>query len=398
MIFVFRWQATDESGLRRSGATKGFSEDEVRRQLKEQSFRTIVITSQTFVLADMLRPKIKVAHIVAFARSLKTMAAAGMVLADAVEILAQQEEDKELEKVLSSLQNDLVGGTAFSHAIASYPTVFNPFFISLASAGESSGKLPLALEKIAKQLEDGDKLARKIKTAMSYPVAVLCIALGLVFVMLLFVIPSFEKMFGTTPLPLPTRILIGISDFFEAYWLFSLLGLGIMAWLLTYIASTANGKRVLDGMILKLPLFGSLIKKSAVARTTRAMSLMTASGMLAVNALNIVATTINNVVIRDTLLNATKDVVGGKSIAEPLRETGIFSPMAIGLIAVGETTKALPDTLGIIADFYENEINNIAESVSGLVEPVMTVVVGIIVGGMLLALYLPIFSVVSNVG
>jgi len=396
MIFSFHWQASAPSGVQKSGVLREFSEKRARAILRGQGLHTIVISRGEFILVGLWRRRrVKRTNIIAFVRALKTMTAAGMLISDALAILAEQEDDRRLARVLFSLKVDLLGGASFSQAIISYPHIFDPFFVSLVSVGESIGKLPEALERVAIQMEKGERLSRQIKSAMSYPLMVLTITIALIFVMLLYVIPSFEKMFGTMPLPLPTQILLRMSTFAKNYWLPSFLVFVFSLITLSVGAKTTQGRRIVDALALRVPLWGVLIKKGTAVRVARSMSLLTASGVLAVDALGIAANAIENSVLKERLQMAMIDMMGGKSISEPLRQTGIFSPLALGLVAVGETSKSLADVLAVVADFYDEEIASLSASISRLIEPIMTIFIGLIVGAMLLAMYLPIFGVIA---
>ncbi|MEI7590990.1 MAG: type II secretion system F family protein [Deltaproteobacteria bacterium] len=398
-MFSFKWKAVDDKGNLKSGELAAFSHKQAYNELRGYGYKTVTIVSQKIALFSLFSGKrVKQKYVIAFCRSLSTMITAGMMIQNAVEILAEQAEDKEFRKILKYVHQEVNGGASFARTIALYPKTFDNFFVSLTSAGESSGSLAGALKRIAEQLEKNDRLTKKVKSAMSYPLSVLAIAMILILVMLTMVIPTFSKMFGTMPLPLPTRILLALSTITQQFWPLLMVLIVGMVILWKFIIQTTKGKFFIDNTILHLPLIGGFMLKTAAARIARAMSLMIASGVLTIDALSIATTTVSNKALEARLITVTQHVIGGKNIADPLGKAGIFSPMAMGLISVGESTGRLAEMFDSVADFYDSEISTISESISTLIEPIMTVVIGLIVGGMLLAMYLPIFGMISIVG
>jgi type IV pilus assembly protein PilC len=325
---------------------------------------------------------------------------AGLPLIQCLELLAQQEQNKIFAKIIKSIKDDIEGGTSLTDALKKYPKIFDDLFVNLIAAGEAGGMLDIILGRLSDYLEKAMKLKKRVKGAMTYPLAVLFISFGVVALLLLKVIPVFQKMFEGMggQLPGPTAMLIAASDFAQSYFLVI-----IAIMVVTYIGfnrfyKTEKGRFLIDTLVLKAPVFGPLLKKVAVAKFSRTLSTMMSSGVPIMEGLNIVSKTSGNKVVEKALLKTRQSISEGRTIAEPLAETGIFPSMVVQMIAVGEATGALDTMLSKIADFYDDEVDSAVDAMTALLEPVMMVFLGGVVGGMIIAMYLPIFKMASVVG
>jgi type IV pilus assembly protein PilC len=325
---------------------------------------------------------------------------AGLPLIQCLDLLAQQEQNAAFKKIIKAVKEDVEGGASLTEALRKYPKVFNELFVNLIAAGEAGGILDVILERLSSYMEKAMKLKSKVKGAMTYPISVLVISVGVVTLLLLKVIPVFQKMFEGMggQLPGPTQFLVDASEFAQNYW-------WIMAGIIVaiYIAisrfyKTEKGRWTIDSLILKAPVFGPLLRKVAVAKFSRTLSTMMSSGVPILEGLSIVSKTSGNVVVEAALVKTRQSISEGRTISEPLLETGIFPPMVVQMIAVGEATGALDAMLSKIADFYDDEVDAAVDAMTALLEPVMMVFLGGIVGGMIIAMYLPIFKMAGAVG
>ncbi len=342
-----------------------------------------------------LKRKITTKEIVVFTRQFATMIDAGLPLVQCLDILANQQENPEFKKILLDVKTSVEGGSTFADALKKHPHVFDELFVNLVAAGEIGGILDVILNRLSAFMEKAEKLKGKIKSALTYPVVVIIIAVLVVAGLLLWVVPIFEEMFADfgQALPAPTQIIVNMSKFLQNYW-YILIGAVIaigVAFKQTY--RTQRGRKILDGVFLKLPVFGDLLRKTAVARFTRTLGTMISSGVPILEGLEIVAKTAGNVVIEDAIMKARTSLSEGKTLAEPIAETNVFPGMVTQMIAVGESTGALDAMLGKIADFYEEEVDTAVEALTSLIEPLLMAFLGIVVGGLVIALYLPIFQI-----
>ncbi len=325
---------------------------------------------------------------------------AGLPLIQCLDLLAQQEQNKTFAQIIRSIKEDIEGGATLFDSLKKYPKVFDELFVNLVAAGESGGILDVILQRLSSYMEKAMKLKSKVKGALTYPASVLVISVGVVALLLLKVIPVFQKMFEGMggQLPGPTQFLVDLSAAAQSYWYYAV-GVLVAAYIaFNRFRSTEKGTLIIDQMILKSPVFGPLLKKVAVAKFTRTMATMMSSGVPILEGLTIVSRTSGNKVIENALLQVRKSISEGKTIAEPLLETGIFPPMVVQMIAVGEATGALDTMLAKIADFYDDEVDAAVEAMTALLEPFMMVFLGGVVGGMIIAMYLPIFKMASVVG
>lgn len=297
------------------------------------------------------------------------------------------------------MMSDVEGGSTLAEAMAKHPNIFTRLFVNMVEAGEAGGILDLILNRLAVYLEKADQLQRKVKSAMTYPMVVCFVALGATVFMLMFIIPTFAKMFTDFggELPTPTKVVMGISDFLRTSWYFLAGGIVAAVIAVKRYYKTMTGKRQIDGIMLKIPALGTVIRKGAVARFTRTLGTLISSGVPILNGLEITARTSGNQIIEDAVMETRESISQGNTISDPLKKSGVFPPMVTSMIAVGEQTGALDEMLEKIANFYDDEVDTAVDSLTAVIEPAMIVVMGGIVGGMLIAMYLPMFKLIAVV-
>jgi type IV pilus assembly protein PilC len=338
--------------------------------------------------------------IVVFTRQLATMIDAGLPIVQCLDILAQQTENKKFRNMIRQMKDDVEAGATFSEALRKHNKVFDELFLSMVAAGEVGGILDTILNRLSMYMEKSMKLRRKIKGAMIYPVTVLSIAVGVTTMLLIFVIPVFAEMFGSfgKALPAPTQFVINLSNFTIAYFPY-IVGVTIAVIVaLRQIYQTENGQLAIDGFVLHVPIFGDLIRKSSVARFTRTLSTLISSGVPILDALLITARTAGNKVVERAVLATRVSISEGNTIADPLTKSGVFPSMVCHMIAVGESTGALDSMLNKIADFYEDEVDNMVANLTTLMEPLVILILGVLIGGLVVSMYLPIFKLGSVIG
>ncbi|MEY4527115.1 MAG: Type pilus biosis protein PilC [Nitrospirota bacterium] len=402
---TFAYVGRSKSGAVRKGELVAKSRDEAVDQLRKQS---VVVTSleekgakEGFKLGfgNGMTEK----DLVVFTRQFGTMINAGLPLIQCLEILSTQSENATLRKAVGEIKGQVEGGSTFSDALRKHPKIFDDLYCNMVNAGEVGGLLDTILGRLSKHIEKAMKLKSQIKSAMVYPAAICGIAAIVITVLMIWVIPVFEKMFkemsgGKMALPAPTQLVIDMSNFAQSYW-FIILGAiigGVIVFKKYY--ATAQGRLTVDKLVLKLPVFGDLIRKASVAKFTRTLGTLITSGVPLLEALSICAKTAGNKVIENVLMDARVSISGGKTISEPLAKSETFPKMVTHMIAVGESTGALDNMLGKIADFYEDEVDAAVTNLTALLEPMMMVFLGVTVGFIVIAMYLPIFTMASAIG
>jgi len=401
---VYIWEGVTKKNEVKKGEMEAVDEITVRGLLRRQGFKSIEVKVKPKdileYLPSFLKGKIKEKNVVVFCRIFSTMINAGLPLIQCLDLLAQQEQNKAFSKIIKSVKEDIEGGTSLTNALKKYPDVFDELFVNLIAAGEAGGILDVILERLSNYMEKAMKLKARVKGAMTYPAAVLVISFSVVALLLIKVIPVFQKMFEGMggELPALTQILINASQFAQDYWFIIAAIMAIIYFAFIRFYKTEKGRWMIDSMVLKSPIFGELLKKVAVAKFSRTLSTMMSSGVPILEGLTIVSKTAGNVVIEDALLKTRQSISEGQSIAEPLEKTGIFPAMVVQMIAVGEATGALDAMLSKIASFYDDEVDAAVDAMTALLEPVMMVFLGGVVGGMIVAMYLPIFKLASVVG
>ena len=394
---TFTYTARAVNGELKTATIDAPSREEVVAQLRRQRMSVVKVDEQTKKVKT--RGSIKMRDIVIFTRQFSTMINAGLPLVQALDILAKQTENKVLSEVTRAVVFDVESGHTVADALAKHPNAFSDLYVNMVAAGEAGGILDTILMRLATFMEKNDALVRKVKGAMIYPGVIMSVAFIAICVLLIFVIPVFESMFGSVglALPLPTRIVIGMSRFLKGYWwlLGGTVGGGFM--LLKRYYATSGGKLTIDKLLLKMPVLGDVLRKSAVSRFTRTLGTLISSGVSILDGLEITAKTAGNRVIQDAIMQSRASIAGGDTIAAPLQKSAVFPPMVISMIAVGEQTGGLDEMLSKIADFYDEEVDAAVGGLLSLLEPIMIVFLGIVVGGMVVAMYLPIFDMINAV-
>jgi type IV pilus assembly protein PilC len=352
-------------------------------------------------VAKVAKPRgksVSAKNLAVFTRQFSVMIDAGLPLVQCLEILGTQEEDKNFASVILATRTDVESGASLADAMKKHPKAFDPLFTNMIAAGEAGGILDTILKRLATYIEKAVKLRGQVKSAMIYPIAVVVIAVVVVGVILWKVIPTFANLFAGlgAELPLPTRIVIAASNGLVRFMPFILVGIGVAAFAFRAYYNSPNGRRVIDAITLKLPVLGPLMRKIAVARFCRTLSTLLASGVSILEALDITARTAGNAIIEEAIMATRKSIEGGETIAAPLKETKVFPSMVVQMISVGEATGALDTMLGKIADFYEEEVDTAVAGLLTLLEPIMIFFLGVVVGGIVIAMYLPIFDLISK--
>jgi len=393
---TFAYTARTLSGELKSATLDAVSRDDVVVQLRRQKLIVVKIDEEQKKKSG---GKIKMKDIVIFTRQFSTMINSGLPLVQALDILSKQSESKALQEVTRQVVYDVESGHTVADALGKHPKAFSELYVNMVAAGEAGGILDTILMRLATFMEKNDALVGKVKSAMMYPGVIMSVAAIAIVVLLIFVIPVFETMFASVSmaLPLPTRIVIGASKFLQAYWWAVGAGLWAFVFALRRYYATSSGKLVIDKLLLKVPVLGDLIRKSSVSRFTRTLGTLISSGVSILDGLEITAKTAGNRVIHDAIMESRASIAGGDTISAPLQRSQVFPPMVISMISVGEQTGGLDEMLSKIADFYDTEVDTAVSAVLSLLEPVMIVFLGVIVGGMVVAMYLPIFDMINAV-
>ncbi len=400
---TYLWEARTLKGEVKKGELDAADESTARSQLRKRGFKNIEIKKKPKDLLEyipMLKGNIKDKEVIVFARQFATMINAGLPIVQCLEMLASQEANKAFAQIILSIKEDIEAGQTLSEALKKYPKIFDDLFVNLVTAGEAGGILDKILNRLSSYMEKAAKLKSRVKGAMVYPASVLVISFLVVAVLLLKVVPVFQKMFESTghALPGPTQFLVDASEFARSYFLFIVVGIVLLIVGFKKYYGTQSGRRTVDSLILKAPIFGPLMKKVAVAKFSRTLSTMLGSGVPIIEGLDIVSKTAGNKIVEEALIDTKRKISEGKTIAEPLTECGLFPPMVVQMIAVGENTGSLDGMLSKVADFYDDEVDAAVAGMTSLLEPLMMVFLGGIVGGMIVAMYLPIFQMAGAVG
>jgi type IV pilus assembly protein PilC len=400
----YNWEAKSKSGSVQKGVMEAPSVALVEAQLKRYGLVGITIKEEgkkfEFKLPGFGRGKIATKDLVVFTRQFATMIDSGLPLVQCLDILAGQQENKIFKEILFKVKESVESGSTFADALGKHPRAFDDLYVNLVAAGEVGGILDTILNRLAAYIEKAMKLKKRVKGAMVYPATIMAIAVVVVGVILIFVIPTFAKMFADfgSELPAPTRIVIALSNFLKHYIILMIIGLfGIRYAIIKYYASP-HGRKKIDGLLLKAPIVGPLIRKVAVAKFTRTLGTMISSGVPIMDGLDIVAKTSGNKIVEEAIYNVRTAISEGKTMAEPLAACGVFPPMVVQMISVGEATGAMDAMLSKIADFYDDEVDDAVGNLTAMMEPLLMVFLGTVVGGMVVAMYLPIFKIAGAVG
>ncbi|MDI6872821.1 type II secretion system F family protein [Candidatus Solincola sp.] len=403
MAHTYSYRVRDRQGKIVTGKLEADNEAAVSQRLREMGYFVIAVEEERVPITKreirIFQPKVKSKDITVFTRQFATMINAGLPLVKCLSILSEQTESPVLTEVISDVQHEVEMGRSLSDALSKHPNIFKDLYTSMVKAGEIGGVLDDVLLRIANTLESEDEIRRRIKSAMTYPAAMFAISILLLFVMLIFVVPIFEKMFrdmGAT-LPFLTRIIVGISHFLASWKGLILLAVvigGVV--LLRRWLKTPAGRRKLDSLKLKLPVFGPLLHKMSLSRFSRTLGTLVASGVPILQALEITSSTVGNVLVAEAVENVRAGVKEGESIAKPLSQSPLFPPMVTQMLAIGEETGALDTMLNKVSDFYDSEVSSTVEALTSLLEPVLIVFLGVVVGTIVISLYMPIFSLISQ--
>jgi type IV pilus assembly protein PilC len=401
---IFQWKARTRQGSLKKGEIEAMNEAAVMAQLRSQMLLPVTVKEKSKDVSEylpFLKQGIKTRELVIFTRQFATMIDAGLPLVQCLDILGNQNTNKTFKEIIRTVKSDVEQGSTFADALRKHPKPYDDLYVNLVQAGEIGGILDTILNRLAVYLEKADKLAKKVKGAMIYPTTVLVIAIAVVALMLVKVIPTFEKMFEDFggELPGPTAFVVMLSHFMQE-WIGPFLVVIVGSIMAFFAARRRNLKfrRATDALALKLPVFGPLLRKVAVARFTRTLGTMIASGVPILDGLDIVAKTAGNMVIEEALRKVRAAITEGKTIAEPLAESDVFPGLVTQMIAVGEETGAMETMLAKIADFYDEEVDAAVDALTAMLEPIMMVFLGGAVGGMLIAMYLPIFKIADTIG
>jgi len=397
---VFQWSGKTTRGIVESGEMAAGTKEEVIAQLRKRNITATLVTEKTkkgigkFTFGGGAKDK----DIVIFTRQFATMIDAGLPLVQALDILSTQVENKALSNTLQEVKADVESGATYADALKKHPRIFTELYVNMVAAGEAGGILDTILNRLATYIEKAMKLKKKVKGAMVYPAVVTTIAVLVIAIIMIFVIPTFARMFTTLggTLPLPTRIVINLSNFIAGIG--GLMVLMVIIAVIVFIIQvrrTEKGKHVIDRLLLRLPIFGVLLNKVAVAKFTRTLGTLVSSGVPILDGLEITAKTSGNKVIEYAIMDVRKGVVGGKTLAEPITKAKVFPPMVTHMIAVGESTGALDAMLSKIADFYDDEVDAAVSNLTAMMEPLLMVFLGGAVGFIVVSMYLPIFRLIT---
>jgi len=400
---VYKWVAETKKGKILKGELEAGDERIAQLQLKRRNLtikKIKVKPKDLFANVAFFQPKITAKDVVIFTRQFSTMIDAGLPLVQGLTILAEQTENKTFQNVLKRVTKDVEGGSSLAEALKKHPKVFDGLYVNLVAAGEIGGILDTILQRLAAYIEKAEKLKTRIKGAMTYPIIVVAIAVLVIAVILIFVIPVFQEMFSSfgKALPVPTQIVVNMSDFLKGNIHYVIGAFIVFVFAFKKYRNTKKGRKQTDALALKLPVFGNLLKKSAVARFTRTLGTMISSGVPILDALEIVAKTSGNVVLEEIIYEVRSSIAEGQTIAEPLSEADIFPRMVVQMISVGEATGALDTMLNKIADFYDDEVDAAVEALTSMLEPLLMVFLGGAIGGLVIAMYLPIFQMAAAMG
>ncbi len=395
------WEARARSGEMRKGVMEGASSEAVQTRLQSQNLNVLKVKKVPKALNISIGSPVKEKELVVFVRQFATMIDAGLPLVQCLDLLAQQGDNKAFNKILLDIKGHVEHGNKFSDALARHPKVFDHLFVNLVAAGEMGGILDTILNRLAVYIEKRVKLKRQVRSAMVYPTGVMCIAIAVMVVLLTYVIPSFQMMFrdfgGEDSLPAMTQFVINLSKGFvgNIHWI--LLGVGTVVGSIVYSYKTTKGKRFWHKLMITVPVLGPVMRKIAVARFTRTLGTLLSSGVPILDALNIVAKASGNVIIEEAINTTAARIKEGQTMVEPLLESKVFPPLVVQMIGVGEQTGAIDQMLNKIADFYEEEVDVAVGALTSMLEPIMMVAIGGMVGFILIAMYMPIFDIAGKI-
>ncbi|MFH1980574.1 MAG: type II secretion system F family protein [Pseudomonadota bacterium] len=400
---LYVWAGKNKKGQTQKGEMEAASEDAVRANLAKMKLipsKVKLKPKDIFENVKFMQPSVKQSDVILFCRQFSTMIDAGLPIIQCLDILYSQQENPTFKKYLKEIKESVESGNTLAEALKKYPDSFDDLFVNMIAAGEAGGILDIILQRLSAYMEKSAKLKAKVKGAMTYPAITMAVAVIVVAVIMIFVIPVFEAMFADFggALPAPTQIVVNASKFARQSWYIILGGLILFVIAFKRVYKTEKGRAAVDQYSLKLPVFGTLIRRVAVAKFSRTMGTMLSSGVSILEALDIVAKTAGNKTVESAVYKVRSGISEGRTMSDPLLESGVFPPMVCQMIAVGESTGALDAMLGKIADFYDEEVDQAVENLTAAIEPVMMVFMGVVIGGLVVSMYLPIFKMAGAVG
>ncbi len=396
---VYVWKGRNKYGQIVAGERVATSIEEATKLLTKEQILVIKIEKKSALKIPRLIPKrVSSQELAVFTRQLSVMFSAGLPLVQALEILGTQQQNKLFKEIILSVKSDVEAGSSLANAFSKHPNVFDNLYCNMIASGEASGNLDQILQRLALYIEKATKIKGQVKSAMAYPSVIIAVAIIIVIIIMWKVVPTFANLFQEmgVALPLPTQITIAVSRFVASYFYWIIGGfIGLGALLRAYY-QTYKGRRVIDGILLKIFVIGDLIRKTAVARFSRTFATLLTSGVPMLDSLEITAKTAGNAIVEDAIINARKLVSEGKSLVESLSASKVFPPMVLQMIGAGEQTGALDQMLNKIAEFYEDEVDRAVHTLVSLLEPIMIAFIGVMVGGIVMSIYLPIFTLISK--
>jgi type IV pilus assembly protein PilC len=399
---IYVWEGINAAGEKTKGELNAVDGATAKAMLQKKRINVTKLKPKPKDISEyipFLAPKVKQTDVVIFTRQMSTLIDSGLPLIQGLDALARQQENPKFAEILTQIKTDVETGSTFAEALKKHPKLFDRLYTNMVAAGEMGGVLDSVMARLAAYMEKAQRLKRKVKGAMTYPAIVLGISIGVLSIILIFVIPVFEKMFKEFghALPAPTQMVIDVSNFVKSYILLILLLLGGLVFLFKKYYSTEKGRTQVDRLLLRAPIFGPLLRKVAVAKLTRTLGTLIVSGVPIIEALNVAAGTAGNKIVEDAIIKVKNSVTEGKTIAQPLEESGIFPAMVIQMISVGETSGALDKMLTKVADFYDEEVDTAVDALTSMIEPLMIVFLGGTIGTIIIAMYLPIFKMAGAV-
>jgi len=396
---VFTYKGKTLGGTQVTGELKTKNRAELERILRSKKILVSQVSTKASQISIRIGTRIKKVHISRFTRQFSTMIGAGLPMVQCLEILSQQMESAELRRIISDIKESVQAGTTLAEALARHRKVFDDLYVNMVDAGEIGGALDIILARLATYREKADALARKVKGALIYPAVVMTVAIGVTFIMLTYIVPIFAKMFAGlgAELPAPTQFILSLSAFLRGNILTGIVLLILLIVAHKFYSKTDKGRYNIDRLKLRIPLIGDLIRKSAISRFSRTLGTLISSGVPILDALDITARASGNRVIHDAIKKSVLSIAEGETITQPLKQCGVFPPMVTQMISVGEKTGGLDEMLSKIADFYDEEVDAAVAALTSVIEPVIIVFMGVVIGGILIAMYLPMFDIIGKI-
>ena len=400
---VYIWKGKNKSGQTQKGEIEAASEEIVLAQLARMKVANPKVKKKPkdlFENVAFMQPKVTQKDVILFCRQFSTMIDAGLPIIQCLDILQSQQENATFKKTLKEIKESVEAGQTLAEALKKYPNQFDTLFVNMIAAGEAGGILDTILQRLSAYMEKAAKLKAQVKGAMTYPAITMAVAVIVVAVIMIFVIPVFEKMFADFggALPIPTQMVVAASNYARAYWYIVAGACVLFVIAFKKFYATEKGRAIVDSASLKMPIIGPLLRRVAVAKFTRTMGTMLSSGVAILEALEIVAKTAGNKTVEAAIYHTRGGIAEGRTMSDPLSESGVFPAMVCQMISVGESTGALDAMLGKIADFYDEEVDQAVENLTSAIEPVMMVFMGVVIGGLVVSMYLPIFKMAGAVG